>query len=240
MNGSDAGSATATQHDAPPAFRPMSGGAVTAIVLAFLLILPAVLGLWWLEGLPVLIAALSWGPISDGRRRGGGIAIAACVIAILAGLGCLAIHRGVASKIESKAGEILTAIQKDDRALLEPWAVEGPDKAERLARWRSRMAEAEKVAGPFAGSTSARMGMLGPMVSMMLPPEGPTEVGEGSGAKPEVGSTVWIEAKFSRESLWVAFEVNQEEATGSSVEKAVQGGHPPPILREVRFFRAAP
>ena len=79
---------------APPAYRPMSAGAVTAFVLAIVLTIPAyAIGLWWTEVLPLLVAALSWGGMSSGARRGTGLAITASLNAFGVGaLGCIS-HR---------------------------------------------------------------------------------------------------------------------------------------------------
>src|SRR5438105_13125107 len=86
---------------APPAYRPMSAGAITALVLSIVLLLPALFGIWWVEIAPILIAALCWGGISGGRRRGAGLAIAASIVALLGGLAALAGHRMLADKVET-------------------------------------------------------------------------------------------------------------------------------------------
>ena len=68
-------------HAAPPPYVPMSGGAVTALVLAVVLLVGSLIGPPWCEAMALAIAALSLPAIRRGKRRGKGVAIAAIVLA---------------------------------------------------------------------------------------------------------------------------------------------------------------
>ena len=244
---------TSHEHPAPSAYRPLSGGAITALVLAILLAVAAFTGPWWLEVVPLAIAALAWGGISDGRRRGAGVAIAACVIALLAGVGAFFFVQRMTEEMQALSDKFMAALDKDDRATLTPWVLKGEDPKATLDAWHTRYAAAQVELGAYSGSTVIRTGLWGPMFSLLRAPEDVTEIAPAPGSAapgtPAAGTAepgeppeaiAWFEAAFARGRAYVAVVFGPADGSQAELKEAMKGGggHVP-IVREVRFFRAS-
>lgn len=233
-------------HDAPPAYRPMSGGAVTALVLAILLAFVAFAGFWWTEGLAILVAAFSWPAIAAGRRRGTGLAISAAVVALAVGFYAFSGHREMARNFESSFDGLMTALEKDDRAALRRWVAEGEDADATVARWKSDYDRVRGDVGPYGGRVDLHATWVGAVAAIVRPPS--VEVADAvdpAAALPDLLGALWFEAAFQRERLWVALEPPKgEDAPKAATEaitdavKASPERPTPPIVRALRFFRA--
>ena len=229
---------------APPAYRPMSAGAITALVLSIVLLLPALFGIWWVEIAPILIAALCWGGISGGRRRGAGLAIAASIVALLGGLAALAGHRMLADKVETALTPFAEALVVDDRATLSKWATEG-DLDTRADLWKRRMSAAKEEAGAFRHRVAVGSTWTGTFFGMIFAP-GDVEEIEPKGEKwPGPGEALWIRAPFEREDIWLAIEGRKDPKSKAASMTLVQeldpdsDGHlpAPHWVVDVRLFR---
>lgn len=221
-----------------PSRAPMSGLAITGFVLVFVMGFISLTGMWWLNVVPLLFALFAWMGISAGKRRGGGFVIATVVLSLLASVGVYLMWKGIATLMEQGLGKYVAALDKGDDAELTKWVPPGEDVAATIGRWKERMAKAHDAAGNYADSTTIRSGWFGPLVSMVLPPEGVEEV-DGGGAKPVLGGKtvwMWFQAKFAKSPLWVALEINQG---GADAMKEHAGEDRIAIFRDVRFFRAA-
>jgi len=230
----------APQHDAPPPWRPLSAGAVTALVLAVLLAPIAFLGPWWIEILPLVIGAASWWAIADGRRRGRGLAIAACVIALFAGTTALLTLGKARDLVATQFDAFLRALSKDDRAQLSGWVITGADGPAAIARWRERMQAIEREAGPYGQRVEIDWGLLGPMVGPLAAPDDDlVEVGAPADRpRPALGA-MWVRAAFTRERCWAVFDLGREgEPLGMGDVGETAPDKPLPIVRDVRFYRA--
>ena len=225
-------------HDypAPSAYRPLSGGAITALVLAILLAFFAIMGPWWFEVIPLAIAALAWGGISDGRRRGSGVAIAACVIALLAGVGAFFVVQRTAEGMQALSDKFMSGLDKDDRATLTPWVLKGEEPTATLDAWHARYAAVQAEFGAYSGSTVIRVGLWGPVIGLLQAPEDVTEIAPAPGAPvpraptpaaPAPGSpassagapgappeaAAWFEAVFARGRVFVAVVLGQADGS---------------------------
>lgn len=216
---------------------PMSGAAITAFVLCFVLALVSLIGTWWVNGIPFLIALLALPATRRGTRRGGGFAIATLILSGLAGIGTYAMHSNFAHMAGELTGRYIAALDKGDEAEVRKWIAEGEDQDAVLGRLRERIAKVHEAVGPYADKTTFRMGWLGPAISMVIPPDEVQEVG-GDGPKPLQGEGeavwVWCESKFERGALWVAIQIGGKgkvEFREHTDEKHVR------IVRDVRFFR---
>jgi hypothetical protein len=230
----------APQHDAPPPWRPLSAGAVTALVLAVLLAPIAYLGPWWVEILPLVIGAASWWAIADGHRRGRGLAIAACVIALIAGTFFLINLGNARDLVVAGSDGFLRALARDDRAELSGWVIAGADRPASVARWRERMQAIEREVGPYGQRVEVDWGLLGPMAGLLAAPDGDlVEVGAPADRpRPALGA-MWVRAAFTRERCWAVFELGREgEPLGFDDLKDAESDKPVPIVRDVRFYRA--
>ncbi|MCC7139878.1 MAG: hypothetical protein IT460_15755 [Planctomycetes bacterium] len=240
--------ASAPEHDAPPAYRPVSGGAVTALVLAIVLALAALSGFWWSEALALVVAALSWRSIASGRRRGAGIAITAAVIALAAGLYAFVAHRAIAATFEKSFDGLLTALAQDDRAALRPWAAKGEDADVAAQRWKKAYDRVAAEAGPYGGRVDVHATWVGALAAIFAPPGAAiVDVVNAESPPPDPLTAVWFEAAFQRERVWVALEAPPTSAAPQQTSEALQDAvraspdHPTPaIVKEVRFFRAKP
>jgi hypothetical protein len=232
----------APQHDAPPPWRPLSAGAVTALVLALLLAPVALLGPWWVEILPLVVGAGSWWAIADGRRRGRGIAIVACVIALVAGTASLLYLGQARDLIVVQFDGFLRALSRDDRAEVATWVIAGEDAPAAVARWRERLQAVEREAGPYGQRVEVDWGLWGPMVGLLAAPDGDlVEIGAPEGGPRPALGTLWVRAGFARERCWAAFELGRKgEPLGMDDVRGATPGKPLPFVRDVRFFRTRP
>lgn len=245
-----------TGHDGgPPPYRPLSGGAVTALVLTLLLAFFALGGPWWLMGLPVLVVLLSWGGVSSGRRRGKALLWISLVLSV--GIGAFAwwTHQQVAKQLDRAVTPLVTALDKDDRAALSKWTIASLDRDAAFDVWKRRVEAVRKDAGPWSGHLRLDQGWFGVMVHVLMTPAGATEV-EPVGAEPiPPMKAIWICAPHTREDVWFALELGEPgkheeglkafaEWVGGGVTRGVGGpkdgpAEGPRFLRDVRVFRVA-
>jgi hypothetical protein len=218
----------------------MSAGAIVALVLALVLVPFALSGPWWLEILPLVIGAASWWAIAEGRRRGRALAVIACVVAVLAGVGALLLLGAARSEMQTKFAEFLGQVSKGDPKELEGWVLEGEDPPTTVAKWRARMAAAEMDVGPYGQRVDVEWGLFGPYIGLVIPPRR-DEVEEVGGTAtdpwPRPG-TIWFRSVFARDVLWTAVVWGKEQGD-PDLEKVLKdkGRKKIPIVRDLRFFR---
>ena len=234
-------------YTAPPVYVPVSGWAVTALVLAIVLALPALSAVYWPEALPVVIVILAWGPIAARRRRGMGLAIAAGVIALLAGGVGFAFSRVISSAMQSMFEPLLRGAEAGDAELAARWLTPDEDAAARAASWKARMAAARDRVGKWNGDIEVGSFWTGPLMGMIAQPSGIEEVppaGEGSVG---LGDAMWMRAPSERGMLWVAIQGDPKGRDGTGLTEMVKGldkrakeddkGRPTPkIVHDLRFF----
>jgi hypothetical protein len=218
----------------------MSGLAITAFVLSLLAQCGSIFGIWWMNLLPLLLAVLAWPAIGGGRRRGGGFAIAASVLAVLGAAGSFLLAKNVRDACEETATNVLTALQDDDRKKLRAWVQPGEDADAAVARWKERFDKAQEVAGPFSKRTIFPSGLWGPMIGMAIPPGGLEEIGgEQGSALPPPGGTIWFDAVFEKETLKVgatfAMGDERDKAAKEEMKERAKDGKVL-LFRELRFF----
>lgn len=205
---------SAPEHAAPPAYRPLSALAVTALVVALLLGVFA-LGLWWLAAPGLLLGVLAWTLLADGRKRGRGLALAAALLSLGIGVLSFMMSRAQAHAVERSLEPLVRAMaapgEAEARRELERWAgpAAGPDAPD---RWRQRLAAAG------VGRTLARLEVgsvwLGPHASMIAIPRNVAEVPPlGAPEPPAVAEAIWIRAHFESGAVWIAL-VPEGEAKG--------------------------
>ncbi len=242
------------QDGGPPPYRPLSGGAVTALVLSLLMAIPAFIGLWWLMALPLLVALLSWAGVSSGRRRGKALLYIALILAVGIGATAWWMQGALAKQIDQGVAPFFVALDKDDRPTLDKWALESMDRPAAYDLWKSRLEAARKEAGPWSGHLRLDRGWTGVMMRLLVPPRGATEV-EPVGAKSiDIGKALWFCAPHSREDVWLALELGEpgtfddahkefwSRVIGSSAgvggpKDGLGGGQR--LVRDVRVFRIA-
>jgi hypothetical protein len=209
--------------DAPPPYRSMSALAVIALVLSIVFLLGAVLGFWWLELVPVLLCVAAWGGISAGRKRGGGLAIAAALVAILGGLGSFACHRAVRTGVRDVVGEFVAALHRDDLATLERWATKDETKPfpERAALWKQRLDAGRAVTGAWTNDVELKGNLFFPMAWVVpMAPPGLVPVGpKAETTEEESGMKLWVRAPGARAELWLALHVNARDLQDVSQKK---------------------
>lgn len=236
----------------PPPYRPLSGGAVTALVLALLLALFAYAGVWWLMVLPVLVVALAWPGVSSGRRRGK--VLLWITLALSVGLGGISYlnQRHAAEELDRALTPLMTAIDKDDRVTLEKWALESVPKPAAFDLWRSRLENARKEVGTWSGSLRIDPGWVGVSMGLFLLPGNVVEVEPVGPAPIDHFKAAWLRAPHAREDLWIAVEIGESgketeglkdfarwldartRGVGGPKDAVVAG---PRFLRDVRVFR---
>jgi hypothetical protein len=233
--------------DYPPAYVPVSGWAVTALVLAIVLAIPALFGVYWPEALPLVLVILSWGSISSRRRRGMGLAIAAGVIALLAGGYGLFTAKLVAAVFQEKIQPLVEGARAGDEAFAGRWLVPGEDAAARAAAWKQRFAAAEERMGKWGGKIEAGSFLAGPL-GVIAAPSGVVEVEPVGTGSVGLGEVVWFRAVADRGPIWIAIQGKPGEP-GRGLEqmmKSIQhdvkqdskGLDEPKAIYDLRFFVA--
>jgi hypothetical protein len=245
MDRPTSGSAAAYAHDAPPMRVPMSGLAITAFILSLVFVCFSLAGLWWLNGVALLLAVFAWPAISAGRRRGGGFAIAASCIAVLCGLGSLLVWRGIADGMEQMSSGLMSTLEKDDhdsREKLKGWVAPGEDPEAAITRWKAKIEHIHAEVGAYGDRTIVRSGMwgFGPLFTALAPPNDVEELDGGGTPTPIFGQALWFQASFAKGILWVAIEFDQAHKSGeTSAEvkmRAEKGQYP--MVKNLRFFRS--
>ncbi len=234
----------APEHDAPPAYRPLSGGAVTALVLALLLAIPAMIGVWWLEAIPLLLVLLSWSGVSSGRRRGKVVAIIAAAIAVTVGGWAYVTARAISAEFETHFDRLMTALEQGDRKELASWVVEGPERDATVDRCLAAYAGLRGRFGAYASRTKLQPSMWGPLHAAVSTPDDIVDAVDPARAVPGTLRAVWFEAGFSKARVFVAgmlfgddAEVKEQDLN-ASMDGMKTGGHV--RFRDLRFFVEKP
>lgn len=230
----------APEHDAPPAYRPLSGGAVTALVLALLLAIPAMIGVWWLEAIPLVLVLLSWSGISSGRRRGKAVAVIAGLVAVTAGGWAYLTARAITAEFETQFDHLMTAFEKGDRKELSAWVVDGPDRDATVDRCLAAYAGLRGRFGAYASRTKLQPSKWGPLHGAVSTPEGIVDAVDPARAVPGTLRAVWFEAAFSKARVFVAGLLIPDDAEvkeadiNASMDGMKTGGHI--RFRDLRFY----
>jgi hypothetical protein len=228
----------------PPTYRPLSALTVIALVLAIVFLVGAVLGFWWVEVLPVVLCVAAWGAISKGRRRGGGLAIAASVIAILGGLAGFGCAQAVRTGARSMAAPFVQALHDDDRATLERWASEEPDHpfSQRADLWKQRLDAGRARVGPWTKETEIAGSIWVPYrFAFPFAPPDMEEMGPHEGAAAGTRMSIWLRAPGERGDLWIGAElpdnVDRKELDSLGKDAAKDKERKPlHLVRDVRVF----
>ena len=222
-----------------PAYRPFSAMAIVAFVLALLCGIPALLLLWWMEIPAALLGAIAWGGTGPAGKRGRGLAIAATIIAVLAGVYSYATQRAAITMIETSLEPLVAGLAAGDEAELTKWATEEEPKPN-VQPWAQRMAAAKEALGAFRGKVEFGNVIWGPYPAFMAMPDHGDEFepkGEGEFRRFEA---VWFKAVFEKGDAWIAMRIVKSGAPpgegGRAVGEALQkkSWH---FAHDVRIFK---
>jgi len=237
------------EYSGPPAYVPVSGLSVTALVLAIVLFFVAIIGPWWCEILPVLLVILAWGSLARRKRRGKPVAIIALVLALAAGGYAYSAQKAISTVVGEQVAPVVVALGKGDRAEVSKWLAEGAaDREARIDRWLARAKAAQAAEGDFQGELLIPFNLWGFMAGLMAKPDVREEFEPKGDASPVVGATFWFRAACARGNVYVAFDCGSPEKFSKAM-KEMQGtpGSSDPKARsmkdafgktieEVRFF----
>jgi hypothetical protein len=229
----------APEHAAPPPWRPLSALAVTAFVVAVFGGFLAFLGMWWLAVPGLLLGAVAWSTLADGRKRGRGLALAGAVLSLGAGVGAFVVHRLASEGFETALEPFVEALVRDDAAALSRWIPEALPREEIVARWRARMSAARESAGAYAGRLEVGDVWWGSLVTMIAPPRSiEREFGPPEPERIAPGSALWVRVHFEREPLWLALLPPPGSRGTEGLQDLVKslGGNGLPRVGDVRVF----
>jgi hypothetical protein len=218
----------------------MSGLAVSALVVAVLLVVVAVVGPWYVLLAPLALGVLGAARIKPAEQRGRGLAIAAAVISAAFAVYGFVAHRQGRAEVRDLAVHVLTALREENLKDLEPWLDPEVVKEGAAARMAERHAKVVEAVGRFRGEVEAGNALLG-MTPTFLPPSGLSEIGgttgrpDGSDLPP--GGAYWVKARFERATLDVAIVVRGGGRDAiMNVAKEMQGIGTK-VVSDVRYFR---
>lgn len=227
---------------APPAWKPLSVLCVVSLVLALLGVLPALLGLWWSQGVALIAAVLGFATTRPVSRRGKGLAIAAGVIAVVTGAGSFMLHRRWEMEIEEHLDGLVNALDRGDRAKAATWTADPATADASVARWVERTAAVQATLGRYKGRLVVGNVFWGFAAAVVRPPD-LTEVEPRGAGDLGQGQALWARAEFERGTAWFAFEGGEPDRPGAALEAVVRDGiqrSPPRWVRDVRIFRSSP
>lgn len=214
----DRPSGTTNAHAAPPPYVPMSGGAVTALVLAIVLLFVSVIGPPWCGAIAFAIAASSLPAIRRRARRGKGVAIAAIVLA------CVGVGAGVmfqrAAVLELSAGfsPVVRALEKNDHAALLKTVPEGPDRDAKIERWTARAKAAIAAVGASTGDLTVPFAKWGFVHGIAATPA-ITEEFEPKGTD-DPSAAFWFRLPCANGDVYVAFDFGTRANFSAALTKA--------------------
>lgn len=233
-------------HDAPPAYRPLSGAAVTALVLAIVLLVPALVGLWWVEVLPLVLVLLAWGGISSGARRGRGVAIAAAVVALTGGACAYTGARALLEAFETSTDRLMTALEAGKPDEVAPFVADPEQAPAVAATWIERYRAVRANAGAYAGRTTVANDLLGPLKGLFARPDDVEDLEDPTRPLPELGFAVWFQPAFPSARVFVAAvlvrpgDPTQGDAVADKMSadlKSALSDSAQPRYWDLRFFR---
>ena len=247
----DSTAAPGYDHSGPPPYVPLSGGAVTALVLSIVAFFIGLVGPWWVEAVPLLIVLMCWGGISRGVRRGMVVAIIAIVFSLVGGAINYFAQKALATAIGEGFAPVVRALEKDDRAKLEQWAGTGPDRDARIERWAARAKAAWAAEGAFKGELEVPFLKWGFAVGIVAAPNYREEFEPKGEKPPATGAAFWFRAPCANGDVYVAFDYGTPQKMSEAMSK-VKAQRPTPgattdpkvvidtmfagVVDEIRFF----
>jgi hypothetical protein len=230
----------APAHDAypaPPAWRPMSAMAVLSLVLAILLGFVALIGVWWVEILPLLLGIFALGATGAQRKRGRGLAIAGIVVAAAGGTYAFAMHRSVEIVVERHLDGLIGALDRGDGVQVARYVAESAKDEERTKTWILRAAVAKERLGAYSGQVTVGNVFFG-IVAAILPPQGVDEVEPRGADVLDVGEALWARVKYQKGDAWFAFGFGDAKEASAAVERLKEAKEDsfPPWVHDVRVY----
>jgi hypothetical protein len=230
----------APSHPAPAErWRPLSGIAITAFILSLAGILFA-FALWWVEAFPLLLGISAYRFTGLGRKRGRGFATAAIVISIATAGSAYAFQSAFRGHVRTVAEGVLASLSAHDDKALDAWL--DADAAEKGAGERLRRRFEAVVAGSGRYLGPVELGSVWTGISPLLePPSSADEILEPAAKDrnaPYALGTIWVRAKFERETLLVGFvpRGGGQQGLTAAAEALAQRGVTR-VVSDVRFFR---
>ena len=212
---------TASPPNEPAASRvPLSGGAVTALVLSIVIAVVGIVGPWWSEVVPLLIVLACWRGVFGGRRRGKVVAILALVISLCGAAAHYFIQQAAAAQLSESFAPVVRALANDDRAKLEAWVGTGADRDARLDRWLARAKAAREAVGTFRGDLDVSFRRWGFVLGLLGTPSFRQEFEPRGAEPPTPGATFWFRAPCANGDVFVAFDYGPPERFNAAMEKA--------------------
>ncbi len=223
---------------APSAWRPLSALCVVALVLALLGAIPALLGLWWTEAIPLVLAILGFASTAPHVRRGRGLAISAAVVAVVVGAGSFVLHRLGEMQLEEHVDGLVRALDRNDRVEAAGWVADPAQADASVARWAERMAAVHAALGRYKGALAIGNVFWGVAAAMVRPPDLEEIPPHGTGDL-DPGEALWARATFDRGNVWFAIEGGEPNRRGAVLEAMKDGlqRKPPRWVRDVRLFQ---
>lgn len=199
------------EYSGPPAYVPVSGLSVTALVLAIVLFFVAIIGPWWCEIVPVLLVILAWGSLARRTRRGKPVAIIAILLALAGGGFAYYTQKAISTVFGEQLAPVVVALGKGDRAELAKWVPEGPERDARIDRWIARAKAAQAAEGAFLGELQIPFNLWGFMGGLIAKPDVREEFEPKGEVPPHTGSTFWFRATCAKGDVYVAFDCGSPE-----------------------------
>ncbi len=236
------------EYSGPPAYVPVSGTAVTALVLSIVLFFVALFGPWWCEIVPILLVMLSWGALARRTRRGKAVAIIALVLALLGGGFAYYTQKTISTLFGEQLAPVVVALEKGDRAEIAKWLPEGPDRDAKIDRWVARAKAAREAEGAFKGELHIPFNLWGFMGGLIAKPDVREEFEPRGEVPPRTGSTFWFRAPCAKGDVYVAFDCGSAERFQAATKEmqGTPGANEPKVrsmqdafgkaIEEVRFF----
>jgi hypothetical protein len=233
---------SAPAHEGPVvAWRPLSGWAVLAFVLALVGAVAGLLWSWWPLAIPLGIGIGVLVLVPAGTQRGRVLAGWAVGLSLVFGTCSYGCHSKVKGTLAQMATEVLDALDdpgatpEAERAreeMLERWFTPEAIEKGAVARLRERFAAVEGALGPYQRDSVSTGSVFDGVVSLFMAPQGRLSEVAGNGAPPQIA--LWLEVRFESGPAWAAF-LFAGGRPDSELGKGAYGAIP--IFEDLRFFR---
>ena len=217
-------------HPAPPPHRPLSGWAVLSLVLALIgVVVGLFTWLWWVALVPLALGIGVLVGVSPRERRGRILAVFALILALFSGPCVYVLNNQMRGSVARATTAILGALDSTSgdeaqQRALERWLYKPALERGVVDTLRQRHAALTERFGRFAPPVEAGS-LFGGVVALVSPPEGVVEVPEDAAAKPPaVGHTMWAQASFGSQRVYVALELMDGGGTQDAFDVGRQAG----------------
>ncbi|MDF1700773.1 MAG: hypothetical protein P1V36_06410 [Planctomycetota bacterium] len=237
--------AEAALPNAPERVMPISGLAISALVLSFVCGFVSLVGPWKATLIPIGLAALALALISKTGKRGRIPAIFAILISLAFGSCSYMLHtqgreafaavpRGM---LQTLSDEKLDAAATDEAMLAWAWPAALEADPGLVPSWREAFDALVAELGPWGGTVESGDHVPG-FTALVVPPTHGDEIRpRNDDAPPAPGGGIWVKVPFEKGTVWMCTLLGTGREDDRKAVAQFKENAPSPVVGGVRYFR---